>query len=97
MYDQNMGQQAPPPQMNSNPAHHKVNAPPTQLGVSRTAARFVPLFIGNMYVCLPCSAGDFHAWGSHCCQAADFLLSFCLLAVKCLSQDTISCHQVVHK
>lgn len=33
MYDQNMGgQQAPPPQMNSNPAHHKVNAPPTQLG-----------------------------------------------------------------
>lgn len=30
--DQNMGQQPPPSQMNSNPTHHKVTAPPTQLG-----------------------------------------------------------------
>lgn len=27
-----MGQQPPPSQMNSNPTHHKVTAPPTQLG-----------------------------------------------------------------
>lgn len=30
--DQNMGQQPPPSQMNSNATHHKVTAPPTQLG-----------------------------------------------------------------
>ncbi|MPC47285.1 hypothetical protein E2C01_041026 [Portunus trituberculatus] len=36
--DQNMGQQPPPSQMNSNATHHKVTAPPTQLGVSNAAA-----------------------------------------------------------
>ncbi|KAG0718571.1 hypothetical protein GWK47_052179 [Chionoecetes opilio] len=39
--DQNMGQQPPQPQINSNPAHHKVTAPPTQLGMAMSDVNII--------------------------------------------------------